>query len=140
MPVNVVIEHANPSEIEQPLKLHKVSFKLFQFCKVYADKPQRKSNLFNYLITHTKRKSFDNQKFKHKFIIDEEILIPKNLLSTTSRRFNENIDVDYYDEPDDENICINEIRINYKLGVEIWRNFLMEDSEINIPVMINPEA
>ena len=62
------------------------------------------------------------------------------MLSTTSRRCNENIDVDYYDEEDDNNIIFDVIRINYKLGVEFWRNFLMEDSEINIPVLINPEA
>ena len=48
--------------------------------------------------------------------------------------------MDYYDEEDDNNIIFDVIRINYKLGVEFWRNFLMEDSEINIPVLINPEA
>lgn len=141
MRVHVEIEHSNTNDQDQSIKLHKVSFKLFQFCKVYAEKPYRKSNLFNYLISHSKRKTFDDQKFKNnKIVIDEEILIPKNILSTTSRRCNENIDVDYYDEKDDDNVLLDVIRINYKLGVEFWRNFLMEDSEINIPVLINPEA
>jgi hypothetical protein len=141
MRVHVEIEHSNPNDVDQAINLHKVSFKLFQFCKVYSEKPYRKSNLFNYLILHTKRKTFDEYCFKdNKIVIDEEILIPKNLLSTTSRRCNENIDVDYYDEEDDDNIIFDVIRINYKLGVEFWRNFLMEDSEINIPVLINPEA
>jgi hypothetical protein len=143
MHVHVEIEHANPSEKTEILKLHKVSFKLFQYCKVYAEKPYRKSNLFYYMISHSSKKTFENcyadSSIKNKLIIDEQILIPKNILSTTSKRFNENIDVDYFDEPEDDELLVNGIRINYKLGVEIWRNIFVEDAEINIPIMINPE-
>lgn len=143
IPVHIDIEHANLNDDKDTLKLHKISFKLFQYCKVYAEKPYRKSNLFYYLIVQKSRKhieaTYDNEHKKYKISLDEELLIPQNLLSTTSKRFNENIDVNYYDDPADENLLVNGIRINYKLGLEFWKNFLIEDSEINMPVMINPE-
>lgn len=161
--VHIEIEHTNPHATEV-LKLHKIAFKLYQYVKVYAEKPLKKSRLLDYLIKHENEKSLVQNR-ETRIVLDKEFGIPNKLLSSTSRRISHPLDVEDYDElptpetvvdgGDNENTSAattstassststvdqSGIRINYKLGIEFWKNFLIEDTEIFIPIMIDPEV
>lgn len=140
--IHAEIEHANEDDFIETLKLHKISFKLFQCCKLHADKPFPKSHIREQFITQITKRKFDddyedNEK-RIKIVINQQFLIPPNLLSTTSKRIIEDVDVVERDMLADQH-KFNCIRIDYKLGIEFWKNMFNLDSELDIPIMINPE-
>lgn len=163
------------------LKLHKISFKLYQYCKVYAETPHRRSRLFDYLIKHTSRKNVEKNINENSIKLVEYFQVPDGLYSTTSRTrlkkfcdiYNGSKRVKHEDADDidggveenddivetnvddststripdtsnslrgDNDEFIYAVRVNYKLAIEFWKNFLIEDSEISVPIVIDPEV
>ena len=166
------------------IKLNKVVFKLYQYCKICAEEPEGKVKVFDYLIKQTVRKINDKCEFSSsKISLTEEFLLPDQLFSSTNREifdeFNrsnllmpkniptlsyacdekvsltdqietlnlETATNDSYSYDDDDsfnefndNKLFYGVCVNYKLVIEIWKNFMHQDSVICIPIMIDPEA
>lgn len=112
-----------------PISLHKISFKLFQVLKLAAVVPMERVRLFEHLISHSNRKDV-NQNTTNGIILEEFVQVPNDLPSSSSRSI-----------PNDANkIKLNPIRINYKISLEFWKNFLVDDLDVNIPILVDPEA
>lgn len=128
VPINLNIEHFEVDD-ERKLNFHKISFKIFQVLKLSANEPIERVRLFENLIAHSSRKSV-HQNTKNGILIEEFIKIPNDIPSSTSRNVSDGTN----------RIQLNPIRVNYKLSIEFWKNFLFDELDINIPILVDPEA
>ena len=154
------------------LKLNKIVFKLFQYCKINAEEPERKSKTFDYLIKQTTRKINEKCDLNStKISLTEDFVLPDQLFSSTDRYIFEEFNrsnlltpkkiptlsyscdeksglqsLEPIDLSDNDN-SFNEInkekfsygvRVDYKLVIEIWKNFIHQDT-ICLPIKIDPE-
>jgi hypothetical protein len=125
LPLRLCIERADDKN-KSPLDLHKIGFKLFQVVKLVAHLPTEKVRLFEHLVSHSSRKSV-HQNSANGIIVEEFIQIPKDIPPSSSRS-------------DAARSKQNPIRINYKISLEFWKNFLVDDLDVNIPILVDPEA
>ena len=150
------------------IKLNKIVFKLYQYCKIFAEEPEKKSKVFDYLIKQTTRKIIEKCD-SPKISLTEDFQLPDQLFSSTDHYiFDEFNRSNLYspkklqtlsylcDEKNDlqtfENISLettskdenfNEkffygICVDYKLVVEVWKSFMHQDTII-VPLKIDPE-
>ena len=149
--VNIV----SKDRLKEKFDLHKISIKINQMVKLTSDEPYEKVKLFDNLIAHKSRKGLSNS-HGNCIIVDESIEIPKDAPCTSTRSVNmtrikhsettdnHNNDLNNIDNRDHVNFSfikkfLNPIRINYKLNLEFWKNFLVDEVDIKIPLLIDPE-
>ena len=122
--IDLLIKVERVEEDNKRLDLHKIGFKLFQVVKLKAQIPHSKERLFENLIAHSSLKNV-HQNSENGIEIKESIQIPKDIPSSSSR-----IDIG--------KTKLNPIRVNYKLSLQLWKNVLVDDLDINIPILVDP--
>jgi hypothetical protein len=143
------INIANRDRSKEKFEVHKLAIKLNQMVKLTSDEPYEKVRLFDNLISHKSRKSLA-QNCGNCITIDESIEIPKDVPCTSTRTVN----LEKIRHEDDETGTgdnhperqrsfikkfLNPIRVNYKLNLEFWKNFLVDELDIKIPLLVDPE-
>ncbi len=113
-----------------------MAFKLFQVSKLRSSIPRDRTRLFEELLAHSSRKAL-HENFTNKIVVNEFIQIPENVRSSTTR--NENYEEITQGENLISQVKKNPIRVNYKISLEFWRNFLVDELDINIPLLVDPE-
>lgn len=119
-------------EFKELNEMFKVSFKIIQLVKLLSTTPSSKTRLFENLVSHFNRKHLQINT-ERGIILEEFILIPKDIPSTTTRS------VDEVTIESGEKQVVNPIRINYKLSIEFWEYFYGSSLDINIPILVEPE-
>jgi hypothetical protein len=120
------IDHVDPIDKKHPINLHKIAFKLYQTTKLFAKDPYPKSHIFNTMIMHKSHKHV-HEVNSNDVVLEEYIHIPKDIPCSNTRSLaNEEIR--------------HRILITYKLSLEFWKNIMVEELDIDIPLLIDPEA
>jgi hypothetical protein len=129
--VRLEIAHVDEND-SSTIDLHKVGFKLFQVVKLTSFYPRERQRLFENLISHSSRKHLKGPNGQA-VILEEFMVIPKELASSSSRN------VVVVGMRNESRSHLNPIRVNYKINFEIWRNFLVDELDVNVPILIDPE-
>jgi hypothetical protein len=124
--VELHLKIENESKSVEKLSLHKIGFKLFQVLKLTSKQPVERIRLFEYLINHSNRKNV-HQNTADGIILEEFIQIPKDLPSSSSRS-------------DVTRAKQNPIRVNYKISLQFWKSLFFDELDVNIPILVDPEA
>jgi hypothetical protein len=150
------------------IKLNKIIFKLYQYCKIFAEEPEKKSKVFDYLIKQTQRKINEKSDSPNSISLTENFKLPDQLFSSTDRyifdQFNRSniqtpiiIETLSYASDEKQNLqtfetisletTTNEnfnekffygVCVDYKMVVEVWKSFMHHDTII-VPLKIDPE-
>ena len=149
--VNFQVNIANAERPKDKFEIHKISIKINQMVKLTSDEPYEKVKLFDNLVAHKSRKGL-NTSHGNCIIVDESIELPKDLPSTSTRSVNlTRVKHDGFEsnnsEANNDNIVhhsfikkfLNPIRVNYKLNLEFWKNYLVDEVDIKIPLLVDPE-
>lgn len=136
--LRVIIQHApkeDGSFHRTELEVHKVGFKLFQVIKLTSRIPRERTRLFDVLLSHSSRKHL-KENTGESIVLEEFIPIPNDIASSSSR----SVEPRQTSNSEQSLKQYNPIRVNYKISLEFWRNFLIDELDINIPILIDPEA